>query len=59
MGNEIEWFAEITPELRKWTGGKGGMLARMLQAGYPIPNGFIVFPQAFQGENLRKRHGKK
>ncbi|MGG4215509.1 PEP/pyruvate-binding domain-containing protein [Paenibacillus sp. FSL L8-0638] len=59
MGNEIEWFAEITPELRKWTGGKGGMLARMLQAGYPIPDGFIVFPQAFQGEKLKEKTWKE
>ncbi|WP_232795393.1 PEP/pyruvate-binding domain-containing protein [Paenibacillus sp. ICGEB2008] len=54
MGNEIEWFAEITPELHKCCGGKGGMLARMLQAGYPVPDGFIVFPQAFQGEKLKE-----
>ncbi|ASR46309.1 phosphoenolpyruvate synthase [Paenibacillus kribbensis] len=59
MGNEIKWFAEITPELQKWAGGKGGMLARMLQAGYPIPDGFIVFPQAFKGERLEKKTWKE
>lgn len=59
MRNEIKWFAEITPELHKWAGGKGGMLARMLHAGYPVPDGFIVFPQAFQGETLGEKAWKE
>lgn len=28
------------------------MLARMFQNGYPVPEGFVVLPQAFQEEQL-------
>jgi phosphohistidine swiveling domain-containing protein len=33
-------------------GGKGETLARLYQAGYPVPNGFIVLPGAFAGDEL-------
>jgi len=28
------------------------MLARMFQNGYPVPEGFVVLPSAFEGEKL-------
>jgi hypothetical protein len=33
-------------------GGKGETLARLYQAGYPVPDGFIVLPGAFAGDEL-------
>ena len=33
-------------------GGKGETLARLYQAGYPVPDGFIVLPAAFAGDEL-------
>ncbi len=33
-------------------GGKGSALARMYQAGFPVPDGFIIFPEAFEGDRL-------
>lgn len=33
-------------------GGKGGALARLAQAGYPVPAGFVLLPTAFEGETL-------
>ena len=33
-------------------GGKGGSLARLYQAGYPVPGGFVILPSAFDGEDL-------
>ncbi|MDF2592776.1 MAG: phosphoenolpyruvate synthase [Clostridia bacterium] len=52
MLNIVRTFKELTPELQSLAGGKGGMLARMYQTGYPVPEGFVIFPAAFQGEEL-------
>ncbi|MFC7439783.1 PEP/pyruvate-binding domain-containing protein [Laceyella putida] len=52
MGNAVKSFKELTPELWAFAGGKGGMLARMFQDGYPVPEGFVILPSAFQGEKL-------
>jgi pyruvate,water dikinase len=52
MTNRVKSFNELTPKLQPLAGGKGGMLARMFQGGYPVPEGFVVLPQAFEGERL-------
>lgn len=52
MKNAVKSFKDLTPELQASAGGKGGMLARMFQAGYPVPEGFVVLPDAFQQEKL-------
>ncbi|MEL7567741.1 MAG: PEP/pyruvate-binding domain-containing protein [Dehalobacterium sp.] len=54
MINMVKSFQELTPELQACAGGKGGMLARLFQSGYPVPEGFVVLPAAFQGERLNK-----
>ncbi len=33
-------------------GGKGAMLAELFQAGFPVPEGFILLASAFDGEGL-------
>jgi phosphoenolpyruvate synthase/pyruvate phosphate dikinase len=53
MGNFVKHFKELTPEYYTLAGGKGSMLARMFKSGYPVPEGFVVLPAAFQKENLR------
>jgi len=35
-------------------GGKGGMLAKLYQKGYPVPDGFVIFPDSFDGNGLRQ-----
>ena len=35
-------------------GGKGRMLARLYQAGHPVPNGFIILTSAFDDKGLRE-----
>jgi pyruvate,water dikinase len=40
-------FAELTGEALIAAGGKGGSLARLRQAGFPVPDGFVVLPGAF------------
>lgn len=42
MANTVKSFKELTPDLQAFAGGKGGILARMFQDGYPVPEGFVV-----------------
>ncbi|MFW9992313.1 MAG: PEP/pyruvate-binding domain-containing protein [Candidatus Odinarchaeota archaeon] len=50
--NWLREFRELTKEEQKTAGGKGGTLARLYQAGYPVPDGFILMPNAFNGDDL-------
>ena len=52
MKNMVRAFGEMTPEQQAAAGGKGGTLARLYQAGYPVPDGFVILPAAFAGEKL-------
>lgn len=52
MGQTVQNFLELTPESQTFAGGKGGMLVKLFQAGYPIPEGFVVLPSAFHNGNL-------
>lgn len=52
MNNTVKNFQELTFEQQALAGGKGGILARMVQAGYPVPEGFVVLPSAFQQGKL-------
>ncbi|WP_028399608.1 PEP/pyruvate-binding domain-containing protein [Ectobacillus panaciterrae] len=52
MDNTVKNFKELTPDLQPYAGGKGGMLSKMFQEGYPVPEGFIVLPSAFQEAKL-------
>ena len=48
-------LTELTQERQSLAGGKGGTLARLVQAGYPVPPGFIILPFAFDGDELRSQ----
>jgi phosphohistidine swiveling domain-containing protein len=45
-------FQEVTPESWTLAGGKGGSLAHLYQAGYAVPEGFVIFPEAFADGRL-------
>ena len=45
-------FSDLTAEMQPAAGGKGGTLARLFRAGYPVPDGFVVLPAAFAGDEL-------
>lgn len=45
-------FQTLPPALFGAAGGKGGTLARLFQAGYPVPGGLVVLPSAFEGHTL-------
>ena len=47
MSEMIRSFDELTVEQLSHAGGKGGMLARLYQADYPVPDGFVILPTAF------------
>ena len=49
MTVQVYAFADLPPEFFSSAGGKGGTLARLYQAGYPVPDGFVILPGAFAG----------
>lgn len=59
MENLIKNFKDLTPELQVYAGGKGSMLAKMYQTGYPIPDGFIILSCAFEDEKLNEKAWKE
>ena len=48
----IKSFFELTRDQQLAAGGKGGTLARLAQAGYPVPDGFLILPSAFADDQL-------
>jgi phosphohistidine swiveling domain-containing protein len=53
MSDVTRSFNELAAEQQFSAGGKGGTLARLYQAGYPVPEGFVILPAAFDGDKLR------
>ena len=53
MSNKVKNFHEISSDQQTRAGGKGGALARLIQAGYPVPDGFVVMPSAFEDDQLQ------
>jgi pyruvate,water dikinase len=51
----ICFFRDLTRAEARLAGGKGSALARLSQAGYPVPNGFVVLASAFEGDALAPR----
>lgn len=50
---EVRSFKELTADQHSLAGGKGGTLVRLYQAGYPVPDGFVILSTAFAGDELR------
>lgn len=48
----ISPFNQLTSEQYLSAGAKGSTLAQLYQAGYPVPDGFVVLPAAFTGDDL-------
>jgi len=53
MTEGIRAFSELAAEQQSSAGGKGGTLARLYQSGYPVPEGFVILPTSFQGDELK------
>ena len=48
----IRTFRELQAAQQATAGGKGRVLARLFQAGYPVPDGLVILPTAFSGDDL-------
>ena len=48
----ISSFKKLTKEQVPFAGGKGRTLARLYQAGYRVPDGFVILPAAFADDDL-------
>jgi rifampicin phosphotransferase len=53
MDKYVQSFKEIPGEQQWKAGGKGGSLARLAQAGFPVPDGFVILPIGFEGDDLK------
>jgi len=53
MTEMVRTFDELEVEQFPWAGGKGGALARLAQAGYPVPDGFVILPDSFDDDDLK------
>ncbi len=52
MKDPVLLFDHLSPERRPLAGGKGAVLAHLHRSGYPVPDGFLVLPAAFDGDEL-------
>ncbi len=52
METLIQSLKKLSAEQRHLAGGKAGTLARLSQAGYPVPGGFVILPTAFAADEL-------
>jgi pyruvate,water dikinase len=50
----IRHFKDVTEENRIFAGGKGGTLAYLYNNGYLVPEGWIIFPDAFDNEGIEE-----
>ena len=48
----VRSFEEMTAEHLPFAGGKGRTLSRLYQAGYSVPQGFVILPTAFVDDEL-------
>lgn len=53
MEDVVREFSELRTEQQSVAGGKGGVLAKLYQAGYPVPEGFVILPGAFEDDRLK------
>ena len=44
MTDSVYAFNRLTPEHQRLAGGKGSTLARLCQAGRPVPDGLVILP---------------
>lgn len=51
-GEMVYAFSRLPVEEAARAGGKGRVLARLYQAGYPVPDGCILLPDAFDQDDL-------
>ena len=48
----VKSFSKLKPADWQSAGGKGGNLARLTQSRFPVPDGFVILPDGFRGDEL-------
>ncbi|PKN95041.1 MAG: pyruvate, phosphate dikinase [Chloroflexi bacterium HGW-Chloroflexi-6] len=51
-GKVVYPFSKLPREVENSAGGKGRALARLTQGGFPVPDGCVLLPEAFDGDEL-------
>ncbi len=51
-GGSVYAFSKLRPEEATSAGGKGRVLADLYQRGFPVPDGCVLLPVAFEGDAL-------
>lgn len=54
MSAIVRSFKNLSEEDQSLPGGKGGTFARLYQAGYAVPDGFVILPTAFQEDDMTR-----
>ncbi len=52
VSGSVRSIRELTADQLAFAGGKGGSLSRLHQAGFPVPDGFVIPPSAFADDGL-------
>ena len=50
--DQVIAFSQLSKQLEPLAGGKGRTLARLYQAHYRVPDGFVILPTAFVDDEL-------
>jgi len=53
MKIEIYYFDVLSTKNHSLAGGKSRTLTKLDQAGLPVPDGFVILPSAFDGDELK------
>jgi pyruvate,water dikinase len=53
--NQLFFLKELDPKNYGKAGGKGRSLAQLYKMGFPVPNAFIIMPDAFDGNKLKEK----
>lgn len=48
MNSNVLWFKEINKDMISVAGGKGANLGEMINAGFPVPDGFVITAKAYE-----------
>ena len=54
-GRSVFSFQDIPEEKLAVAGGKGAVLCSLYQRGYPVPPGFVILPEAFDGDHISNK----
>ena len=54
-GRSVFSFQDMPTEKLVTAGGKGAVLCSLYRGGYPVPPGFVILPEAFDGDHISNK----